>query len=600
MGYRIPEEMIEEIRRSVDIVDVISDYVQLKKQGRNYFGLCPFHGEKTPSFSVSPEKQIFHCFGCGAGGNVFSFLMDIEGLSFTDAAARLAARANIDLAPLPLDHQHKRPAEASDAKKMIEAHELLKKFYHHLLINTKEGQHALDYLQERGMTREVIEQFEIGYSPHSWDFAVKFLKSRGFPLDLMEKAGLVIRKENGEYFDRFRNRVMFPIHNHQGEAVAFSGRILGEGQPKYLNSPETSIFHKGKILYNFHQARLHIRKLQQAVLFEGFADVISAFKAGVSNAIATMGTALTDEQARILRRNVESIVICYDGDTAGVEATLRAAELLEKAGCYVRIAAVPDGLDPDEYIRTYGPERFRHNVLEASGTLMAFKMAYLRKGKNLQNESEQIRYIEEALKEIAQLSNPVELDYYLRQLADEFSLSLSALQQQLERYKKTRTAASSNSRQSTAAPQLPSKKLFPAFHNAERLLLAHMLRNRDVAFTVQQTIQGDFNIEEHRAIAAYIYAFYEEGNEPDVSALVARIPDGLKPLVTELSMMLINENLSSQELNDYMKHVLNYPKWLNLKQKEQEKIEAERQKDFLRAARIAKEILEMKKLLSSS
>ncbi|QPA30107.1 DNA primase [Thermaerobacillus caldiproteolyticus] len=600
MGYRIPEETIEAIRRSVDIVDVISDYVQLKKQGRNYFGLCPFHGEKTPSFSVSPEKQIFHCFGCGAGGNVFSFLMDIEGISFIDAAKRLASRANIDLSHLALDDQRESYTGANEAKKMIEAHELLKKFYHHLLLNTKEGQAAFDYLQARGWTREIIEQFEIGYSPNSWDFAVKFLTGRGFSLELMEKAGLVIRKENGSYFDRFRNRIMFPIHNHHGETVAFSGRMLGEGQPKYLNSPETLIFHKGKILYNFHQARLHIRKRQEAVLFEGFADVVSAIKAGVAYAVATMGTALTEDQARILRRNVESVIICYDGDTAGIEATFRAAELLSGTGCHVKIATIPDGLDPDEYIRKYGSERFQRDVIEASNSFMAFKMAYLRRGKNLQNESDQIRYIEEVLQEISQLTNPIEKDYYLRQLANEFSLSLSALQQQLERYKKTKDKHNDDARERVATRQPLPKKLLPAFQNAERILLAHMLRNRDVALTVQQAIQGEFNIEEHRAIAAYVYAFYEEGNEPDVSLLIARVPDHLKPLVTELSMLLINEEISTQELNDYIKHVLNYPKWLMLKEKEQEKIEAERKKDFLKAARIAKEIIEMKKQLSIS
>ncbi|MCL6585366.1 MAG: DNA primase [Anoxybacillus sp.] len=594
MGYRLPEETIEEIRRAVDIVDVISEYVQLKKQGRNYFGLCPFHGEKTPSFSVSPDKQIFHCFGCGAGGNVFSFLMDIEGLSFVEAAERLAVRANIDLSHFALQEQPKRIAETNDTKKMIEAHELLKKFYHHLLINTKEGQEALHYLQTRGISLTAIEQFEIGYSPPAWDVAVKFLNGRGFPLELMEKAGLIIRKEDGNYFDRFRNRIMFPIHNHHGETVAFSGRAFGEGQPKYLNSPETPIFHKGKILYHFHRARLPIRKQQQAVLFEGFADVISAVQAGVVNAVATMGTALSEEQARILRRNAETVVICYDGDSAGMDAAVRAAELLAQAGCHVKIATIPDGLDPDEYIRRNGSESFQRTILDSSRSLTAFKLAYLRKGKNLTNENDQIRYIDEALREISRLSSPVELDYYLRQLANEFSLSLAALERQLERYKKKEHVA----RERHVTRQQPlQKKLLPAFHNAERMLLAHMLRSRDVAFTVQQTVQGGFNIEEHRAIAAYLYAFYEEGNEPDVSALLARLPNELKPLVTELSMMLINENLSSQELNDYMKHVLNYPKWLKLKEKEQEKLEAERQKDFLKAARIAQEILEMKKQL---
>ncbi|WP_044894766.1 DNA primase [Bacillus alveayuensis] len=599
MHYRIPEETIEQIRRSVDIVDVISDYVQLKKQGRNYFGLCPFHGEKTPSFSVSPEKQIFHCFGCGAGGNVFSFLMDIEGISFVEAVKQLASKANIELPDLYIENRPNTNQKANEIPKMIEAHELLKKFYHHLLVNTKEGQEALDYLLARGFTREMIEQFEIGYSLNSWDVAVKLLAGRGFSLHMMEKAGLVIRKEDGSYFDRFRNRIMFPIHDHQGATIAFSGRILGEGQPKYLNSPETMIFNKSKILYNFHNARVHIRKNQQAILFEGFADVIAAVKAGLPHSVATMGTSLTEEHARILRRNVESVIICYDADMAGIEAAFRASQLLTEAGCYVKIATMPDGLDPDEYVNKFGPERFRADVIDASVSFMSFKMTYLKKGKNLQNESDQIRYVDEVLQELAKLSNPVELDYYLRQLANEFSLSLEALRQQLHHYRQSnRKQESSSFNKVAVTKQTTEKKLLPAFHNAERMLIAHMLRSREIAFTVQQAVQGNFNIEEHRAIVAYLYAFYEEGNEPDVSAFIQRLNDEqLKKLVTELSMLLINEDLSSQELNDYIKHVLNYPKWLKLKEKEAEKNEAERQKDFLKAAQIAKEIIEMKKLL---
>jgi DNA primase len=600
MGYRIPEETIEAIRRSIDIVDVISDYVQLKKQGRNYFGLCPFHGEKTPSFSVSPEKQIFHCFGCGAGGNVFSFLMDIEGLTFIEAVKRLAAKANVDLSAFKLDDVDKHHRnDAGETKMMIEAHALLKKFYHHLLVNTKEGQEAFDYLQTRGWTREMIDQFEIGYAPDSRDFAVKLLLGRGFSPSLMEKAGLIIRKENGDYVDRFRRRIMFPIHNHHGDAVGFSGRLLGEGQPKYLNSPETPIFHKGSILYNFHQARLHIRKHQEAVLLEGFADVISAVQAGVAHSVATMGTALTEEHARILRRNVDTVIICYDGDASGIEATFRAAKLLADAGCHVKVATIPDGLDPDEYIKKYGAARFQRDIIDASSSLMTFKMMYFRKGKNLQNENDKIRYIEEVLREISKLPNPIEWDYYLRQLADEFSLSLSALQEQLNRYKDAVKHSDYIDREAAPKPLL-QKKLLPAFQNAERMLLAHMLQNRDVAMVVQEKIAGRFNLEEHRAIAAYIYAFYEEENDPNVSLLISRLPDDLKPLATELSLLLITDEISDQELNDYIRHVLNYPKWLMLKEKEQEKTEAERKKDFLTAARIAKEIIDMKKMLSSS
>ncbi|MGN7298873.1 DNA primase [Ferdinandcohnia sp. SAFN-114] len=601
MGYRIPEETIEKIRISVDIVDVVSEYVQLKKQGRNYFGLCPFHGENTPSFSVSPDKQIFHCFGCGAGGNVFSFLMDLEGYSFSEAAINLANKVNIDLS------DYEQPTAVSDknneASKMQEAHELLKKFYHHLLLNTKEGQPALDYLTNRGFTREIIDKFEIGYALDSWDFATKFLQKRGFRPELMERAGLLVKKEDtGTFFDRFRNRIMFPIWDHQGKTIAFSGRVLDKGQePKYLNSPETIIFNKSKTLYNFHQARLAIRKQQQVVLFEGFADVIAADTADVPNSIGTMGTSLTDEHVKIIRRNVESVVICYDSDNAGVDAALRASIMLGEAGCYVRVATMPNGMDPDDYIRKYGAEKFKNDVIGASLTLMAFKMQYLRKGKNLQDEGDRIRYIEDVIKEISSLEKAVERDHYLRQLSSEFSISLDALKtQQLQYYKSERKKRDnfSSNRNNTKAKPAVSKHLLKAYQNAERYLIAYMLRSQDIAEKIQDQLQAEFNIEEHRAIVTYLYAFYEEGFEPDISTLLTRVHDeSLKRIVTDIAMMSIEEEVSDSVLSDYVKQVLNHKKMSMIKEKESEQLEAERSKDYLKAATIANEIIQMKKAL---
>ncbi|AMX82864.1 DNA primase [Geobacillus subterraneus] len=599
MGHRIPEETIEAIRRSIDIVGVIGEYVQLKKQGRNYFGLCPFHGEKTPSFSVSPEKQIFHCFGCGAGGNAFTFLMDIEGIPFVEAAKRLAAKAGIDLSAYQLNIHGHDDGKTGEAKAMTEAHALLKRFYHYLLVYTKEGQAALDFLQARGWTKETIDRFEIGYAPDAPDAAAKLLESHSFSLPMMEKAGLVTKKEDGRYVDRFRNRIMFPIHDHRGETVGFSGRLLGDGQPKYVNSPETPIFRKGMLLYHFHEARVPIRKRQEALLVEGFADVISAVQAGIDYAVATMGTSLTEEQARILRRHAETVTICYDGDSAGTEAAWRAAEQLSALGCRVKVASIPNGLDPDEYIRVHGKERFAGEIAAAQ-PLMAFKMTHLRRGKNLQHEGDQLRYIEEVLREIGKLPSPVEKDYYVRQLAEEFSLSLSALNEQLSRCERETSMPRKTAAGGKVSRPTLAKKLLPAFHNAERLLLAHMMRSRDVALIVQERVGGRFNIEEHRALAAYIYAFYEEGHEADLGALMFRLPGELQPLASELSLLLVADEVSEQELGDYMKHVLNHPKWLMLKEKEQEKTEAERRKDFLTAARIAKEMIEMKKMLSSS
>ncbi|RSD22752.1 DNA primase [Mesobacillus subterraneus] len=601
MAERIAEEKVNEIRQAVEIVDVIGDYVQLKKQGRNYFGLCPFHGENSPSFSVSPDKQIYHCFGCGAGGNVFSFLMDIDGLSFQEAAVKLADRANIEL-KLEGASAGRNPQMPEGSRQMIEAHELLRKFYHHLLVNTKEGQDALEYLLGRGFTTESIDRFQIGYALPSWDFAVKLLEKRGFPLELIEKAGLVIQREkDGTYFDRFRDRIMFPILDHQGNTIAFSGRTLGGEEPKYLNSPETPIFNKSKVLYNFHLARGTIRKKQQAVLFEGFADVISATRAGVENGVATMGTSLTEEHISLLKRNVQAVTICYDSDKAGIEAAFRASVMLSKAGFAVRVAMMPDGMDPDEYIKVHGEEKFRNEIVGSSATLMAFKILYYRRGKNLQNEGDRLQYIEEVLKEISFLDKAVEKDLYLRQLANEFSLSLEALIHQLNQFEQAAGPKNQNQPrpESRPAPYVRKTELKPAYHTAERRLIYHMMRDADIAYKVQGLLEGNtLNIDEHQAIITYLFAYYEKGHDPDPGAFLNDLQDNkLKRVVADIEMMPLNEEISDQELSDYIKQVLNYQKMLKIKEKMAEQKQAERQNDFLRAAAIATEIIHLRKTL---
>ncbi len=600
MAERIPEETIERIRTSMDIVDLVSEYVPLKKQGRNYFGLCPFHGEKSPSFSVSPEKQIYHCFGCGAGGNVFSFLMNIEGYTFIEAVRHIAEKNGIDLPQLKVQ-------EFSDKEdfrtKMVEAHELVAKLYHHYLVNTKQGIKALGYLKNRGFTDDVIQTFQIGYAPDSWDAVTNFLAKRGFSLEVVKNAGLLGKREfDGKFFDRFRNRIMFPIWNRNGKVIAFGGRVLGEGEPKYLNSPETKIFNKGKNLYAFHLARAEMRKKQQAVLFEGYVDTTSAFRAGITNGVATLGTSLTEEQAALLARNVQSVTICYDSDHAGIEAAFRAAKILEEAGCFVKIAQMPGGLDPDDYIQTYGPEKFQKDVIGTSLTVMAFKIQYYRKGKNLNDEAERMLYIEEVINEISRLPKAVERDHYLRQLADEFHLSLEALKQQqsqvYKQIKRQKDNVNQNRNNNSRFHSFINKPLLPAYHNAERILLAHMLKDREIAFAIQERLPGAFNIEEHNAIAAYLYAFYEEGNLPNVGLLLERIDDEkLRKITSELAMMTVTDHLSDPELNDYVKQISSYPKKLEIQEKERQRKEAERQRDYTLAARIAMEILQMKKAL---
>jgi DNA primase len=602
MADRIAEEKIDQIRQAVDIVEIISDYVQLKKQGRNYFGLCPFHGESTPSFSVSVDKQIFHCFGCGAGGNVFSFLMELEGISFQEAAIKLAEKANIDL-QLNFSSLGNEKKASKELQPMYDAHELLRKFYHHLLVNTKEGQHALEYLLERGFSRDSIDKFQIGYSLNSWDFVCKFLFKRDFSPESMEKSGLIIKRErDGTYFDRFRDRIMFPIFDRNGNTIAFSGRTLGTEQPKYLNSPETAIFNKSKILYNFHLAKPNIRKMQHAILFEGFADVIAAGRAGVENGIATMGTSLTDQHISLLRQNAHSITICYDSDKAGIEAAYRAGNLLTNAGFQIKVAMMSDGLDPDEYIKQFGPEKFRNEVIDASLTWMAFKFLYLRRGKNLQIEGDRLAYIEEIIKEISKLTKAVERDHYLRQLAAEFSLSLEALKQQQKQIFFAEKRKSNGKTPTNNKPILLAKQvnqLKPAHYTAERRLIAHMLKNRDVAYKVQDLLQGNmFNTDEHQAIITYLFGFYEDHLNPDSSAFLTYIEDeNLRRMVANIEMMSINDELSSKELSDYIKQVLNYQKLLKIKEKEVKEKEAEQQKDYSKAAEIAMEIIQLRKSL---
>jgi DNA primase len=596
---RISEDKLNEIRQASDIVDVISDYMQLKKQGRNYFGLCPFHGENTPSFSVSSDKQIYHCFGCGAGGNVFSFLMEIEGYSFQEAAIKLAERANMDLGLEPAAPSgHGRQSISPALQEMIEAHNLLSKFYHHLLVNTKEGQHALEYLQKRGFTSASIDKFRIGYALDSWDFVYKFLTKKDFQPSLIEQAGLIIRREqDGSYFDRFRDRIMFPIMDQNGNTIAFSGRTLGAGEPKYLNSPETAIFNKSKVLYNYHQARPVIRKLQQAVLFEGFADVIAADRSGIENGIATMGTSLTDEHVSILKKNVQSITICYDSDSAGIEAAFRAGNMLLESRCQVKVAMMPDGMDPDEYVKMFGEEKFRTDIIQGSMTLMSFKMLYYRKGKNMQNEGDRLRYIEQILKEISRLEMAVERDMYLRQLADEFELSLEALKEQEKQYSRKQTQ-----KQPPPKPLIVPRqtvRIKPAYQNAERLLIAHMLRDVDLTYKVQELMRGNsFNIDEHQAIITYLYAFYESGHEPNVSAFLSFIEDvKLRRILAEIEMISVEGDISEQELLDYINQVLKHQKMLKIKEKETELKDAERHHDFTRAKALLAEIIQLRKTL---
>lgn len=598
MPNQIPEQVIEDVRKTNDIVDVIGEYVQLKKQGRNYFGLCPFHGEKSPSFSVTQEKQIFHCFGCGKGGNVITFMMEMEGFSFHEALKFLGDRSGLEV---PETTQNKETSISRESQSILSAHEWVTKLYHHLLRYTKDGKEGYQYFKDRGINDETIDDFQLGFAPKIKDFTAEFLEKKGFHQQISVKAGLLSMYEDNSVTDRFRGRVIFPIRNHLGKTVGFGGRTIGDLEPKYLNSPESELFQKGRLLYNFDLAKKHIRKENEAVLFEGYMDVISAYQAGVKNVVATLGTSLTESQAKLLRRYVDTVILCYDADNAGIEATYKAADILRKTGCNVKIANLEDGMDPDNYIREHGSTSFKDKVIKASNTFMSFYMRYLKKDYNLSLEGDRIQYIEAVLKQLAEIDSSVEREYYLRELSNEYNLSMESLTQEIQTHRQKmgpdKDKREKNRYTNRASQYYQSKKLLPAFQNAERQLIAHMLQDIAITGKVQEELGASFNIDEHKIIVTHLFAYYEEGHQADISMFLEILNDArLKQIVTEIAMIPVHENISDREINDYIRLIRAESSNKDSIQtlKEEQRL-AEQQNDPIKAARIGMEIIELQK-----
>lgn len=429
MEGSIPHEFVDELRSRLDIVDLVSQYVQIKKSGRNFFGLCPFHGEKTPSFSVSQDKQIFHCFGCGEGGNVFAFLMKMEGLTFPESVKELARRAGIPLPRVELSPGEVRRQERR--QRLQEAMNLAARYYRHML-SCPDGSQALAYLKKRGLSHETVERFALGYAPDGWENLKSILLRQGYQERDLVDAGLLTDGEKKTY-DRFRNRIMFPICSPRGDVIAFGGRVLGEGTPKYLNSPETPLFDKGKNLYALHVAREAIRRQKQAVIFEGYMDVIAAHQAGITNAVASLGTSLTDAQARLLRGQAEEAVIVYDADAAGQAATWRGLQVLRQAGCLVKVGSLPQGFDPDDYIRRYGGEAFVREIVGKAQLLVDYQLSTLAKTYNLEKGDDRIRFFDKILDVLASVENAMEREDYLQKTASLLQLPAASIREELRK-----------------------------------------------------------------------------------------------------------------------------------------------------------------------
>jgi len=424
---RIPQEIIDRLLDRLDIVEVVSGYIQLKKAGRNFKANCPFHNEKTPSFMVSPDKQIYHCFGCGAGGNAIGFVMQYENMDFPEAVRMLAAKAGVEL---PKYEKDTGPA-ASLANRLYEINKTAATFYQNFLRSDR-GEKAFEYLKKRGIDTEVLSEFRIGYAPREWESFRRYCESKKIPADLMKKAGLTIPSEKGKGdYDRFRNRILFPIFNERGHIVAFGGRVMDDSLPKYINSPETLIYTKSNVLYGLNFAKKSIREKGYAVLVEGYMDVIIPFQHGVTNVVATSGTALTPGQATMLRKYTDTSVMVFDADQAGEAASLRGLDVLVAHGMNVKIAALPKGEDPDSFVRKSGKEKFEDIVDKAKG-LFDYKLDLLIDKLGVRDIG---GIVDEMLPTISRVRNAVVQSDYLKRLAGRLGIHEASLRYEMGKVK---------------------------------------------------------------------------------------------------------------------------------------------------------------------
>jgi DNA primase len=598
----IPQTVIDEVLQRHDIAETVGRYVHLSKNGKYLKGLCPFHSEKTPSFTVTPEKQIFHCYGCGKGGNVIKFVMEMEGESFPEAVKRLAEDAGIPVGWTPIRDDEQTPKQ-KERQTLHEAHAYAAKLYHYLLRNTEAGKPGMDYLRSRGFTDKLIEEFGIGFAPARWDTLVQSLQKQGYDAADMERGGLLSRKQEGDGFvDRFRDRIMFPIHDGEGKVAAFAGRLLSNGQPKYLNSPETPLFNKSRTLYRLHDVRAAIRRSRQVVLFEGYVDCIKAWSAGVANGVASMGTALTGEHVALLRRFAEEAVICYDGDDAGQAAAHKSIPLLESAGFRVRVGVLPGRMDPDEYISAHGAEAFVREFIDGAVSGVKFQLIYLRKSHILLEEDGKIRYLREAVRLVARRDSPTERELLLKELAQEFGVSLDTLKQEVFEVRKQEKLGDAGDipggswnnvwNEKRSSSKLPP--LTPAYVQAERQLISWMMQDADTAALVQSRLGDGFHVEDHAALAAYLYAYYEQGYEPDVGRLVAYLQDDrLERAASAIALMEVP--FGERELEDCLRTVSRISLSREVDTKREEMQRAERAGDPMRAAQILTEIIALEK-----
>ncbi|WP_214795726.1 MULTISPECIES: DNA primase [unclassified Exiguobacterium] len=561
---RIPDEVIAEVKQATDIVELIGERVELKKQGHRLVGLCPFHSENSPSFSVSPEKGMYHCFGCGAGGNVFTFVMETEGLSFPETVERLATRANISVDGIQGDEELTR--EQVWRKQMRDAHRLVADLYHEVLMKTEAGEVGLTYLRNRDLTEETIAQYRIGFAPDQRRFTVELLERRGFDLEVMVEAGLISKSKSGEYFDRFEGRVVFPIADRDGTIVGFSGRAIDDRQPKYVNTAETPLFNKSELLFGFSQARATMRKKKRVFLVEGNVDVLQVAQAGIQEVVASLGTAFSPQHARALSRIVEEVIICYDGDHAGQEATQKVIRLLESSPLDVQILPLPEKTDPDDYIRQHGATHWQQFVETEQLSVLDFMNRMLRRGKNLNREGERIRFIESMLEEIGKTNDSIRRDLYVKKLSDEFEIPLETLRSRIPRPTSSESTPVRTMEPAEPVRKRSSKTGEPRWMKAEKYLLRAMLTGPEQVRFVRDRLGLRYQDEIHRMLGSALYEIvsetmtqdeFDQVTPPFMERYCDQRPDYAMRFA-EIRLMAGPDELSEDVLDEYIRVINSY------------------------------------------
>ena len=562
MAQGIPEEIIDEIRQRTDLVGLAGEYFKLERRGKNMVGLCPFHNEKTPSFTVSSDKQLFHCFGCGASGNAFSLIMKLENMDFPEAARFLAARAGIRI---PEEKKLKTAAD-NFKEKIYKLNMLALKYYAHQLHNSKNGNKAHDYLLKRGIVHDSIELFKLGYAPAEWTGFFNFAKSKGVSPELIVKAGLASPGRDNSYYDRFRDRIIFPIFSISGNVAGFGGRTLTDHEksgPKYLNSPQTLVFDKGNMLYGLNFAREEIRRQKKAVVVEGYTDVLSAYQAGIKNVVASLGTALTENQSRHLRHQAETVITAYDSDTAGAAATWRGLAILQSTGCLVQVAELPEGDDPDSYILREGAEAFT-SLVDNAKPLMKYRLEKLKESFNLASDKGRISYLDELMPFLLAAVNQVEQDYYLKKAAEELNVDEEALRSELK--KRRRSSASYRFKENVQQAEQKEIEIKPE----EKILISLMLQSKEIADKGRNLLELDFFQDQRvKAVVSEIWESLDKGELVSAEKIINRFSDQqlsslVSSIATDPALQDLPDQIAKRMAGDCVKRI--YQAWAGKKQ----------------------------------